>query len=357
MYSKYIARVLCSILILNSFGCLSIDTEWEDLESDYDHVLNVLGVINLDPGQTSFIGLYRTTDLDEVSQVLVDIDTIGYYEYEGDWDEEPKDGEDGYWIIDSIYEPAALIRDASVIVSDQNGNSYEFSFVEKISYVDTIYFDTTVTVYGYTFDWDTTIYDTNDFRINFYVDTTGTFNPEPETNYQLSITAPGFELITGSLTTPILPRIDSFIQSGVITDSIIISEPWEIFWDAQENTKGMITGEVIFNDLGGYDSTRDDWGYCSSMSPQAIDFSDSSYVVDGCIFENNVESLGFREGFFRLTSMDDNYYEYFITGELGEYSNLLLNYPTTKGRSVGIEGGFGVFGSIGSDGAILNIRP
>ena len=55
--------------------------------------------------------------------------------------------------------------------------------------------------------------------------------------------------------------------------------------------------------------------------------------------------------------MDDNYYEYFITGELGEYSNLLLNYPTTKGRSVGIEGGFGVFGSIGSDGAILNIRP
>ena len=124
--------------------------------------------------------------------------------------------------------------DVLIKVADQNGNSYEFSFVEKISYVDTIYFDTTVTVYGYTFDWDTTIYDTNDFRINFYVDTTGTFNPEPETNYQLSITAPGFELITGSLTTPILPRIDSFIQSGFITDSIIISEPWEIFWDAQE---------------------------------------------------------------------------------------------------------------------------
>ena len=48
--------------------------------------------------------------------------------------------------------------------------------------------------------------------------------------------------------------------------------------------------------------------------------------------------------------MDDNYYEYFITGEAGEYSNMLLNYPTTKGRSVGIEGGFGFFGSIASDG-------
>ena len=33
----------------------------------------------------------------------------------------------------------------------------------------------------------------------------------------------------------------------------------------------------------------------------------------------------------------------------------LLNYPTTKGRSVGIEGGFGIFGSIGSDWKMLKI--
>ena len=37
--------------------------------------------------------------------------------------------------------------------------------------------------------------------------------------------------------------------------------------------------------------------------------------------------------------MDENYYKYFIVGEAGEYSNALLNYPTTKGRSIGIEGG------------------
>ena len=57
----------------------------------------------------------------------------------------------------------------------------------------------------------------------------------------------------------------------------------------------------------------------------------------------------------RLTAMDENYYEYFVIGEAGEYSNGLLNYPTTKGRSVGIEGGFGVFGSIGSDWKMLKI--
>tara|TARA_B000000441_G_C21517975_1_gene218785 strand:+ start:225 stop:392 length:168 start_codon:yes stop_codon:yes gene_type:complete len=55
--------------------------------------------------------------------------------------------------------------------------------------------------------------------------------------------------------------------------------------------------------------------------------------------------------------MDENYYEYFIVGESGEYSNALLNYPTTKGRSIGIEGGFGFFGSIASDGLMLKISP
>ena len=146
------------------------------MESDYDHVLNVFGLINLDSGHTSFIGLYRTTDLDELSQILVGVDTLYYYEYEKD---EGEDGEEGFWVIDSIYEPAALIKDAVVLVSDNQGNSYEFSFVNKVTFIDTIYIDTTFTFYGYTFDWDTTIYDTNTFRINFYVDTTGTFDPHP----------------------------------------------------------------------------------------------------------------------------------------------------------------------------------
>jgi len=55
--------------------------------------------------------------------------------------------------------------------------------------------------------------------------------------------------------------------------------------------------------------------------------------------------------------MDENYYEYFITGEIEDYSNLFLNNPTTKGRSIGIEGGFGVFGSIASDGITRTIVP
>ena len=50
-----------------------------------------------------------------------------------------------------------------------------------------------------------------------------------------------------------------------------------------------------------------------------------------------------------------DYYDYFVVGESGEYSNALLNYPTTKGRSVGLEGGFGLFGSIASDWKTVKI--
>ena len=38
-------------------GCLYPTNDWEDLESDFSHVLNVFGLINLDPGYPSYVGL------------------------------------------------------------------------------------------------------------------------------------------------------------------------------------------------------------------------------------------------------------------------------------------------------------
>ena len=123
MNFKQLYQALSIILALNVLGCITTETEWEDLESDYDHVLNVFGLINLDSNQTSFIGLYRTTDLDELSQIFIGVDTVGYYEYEDE--DKGEDGEDGYWVIDSIYEPAAMIKDASIFVTDDQGGSYD----------------------------------------------------------------------------------------------------------------------------------------------------------------------------------------------------------------------------------------
>ena len=126
--------------------------------------------------------------------------------------------------------------------------------------------------------------------------------------------------------------------------------------DNQNKGKGFITGEVISRNWF-EDSISSDCGY---FDPLIIDFSDvdkNPTSVFPWICNETLESFPVQDYFIRLTSMDENYYEYFILGESGEYSNALLNYPTTKGRSVGIEGGFGFFGSIASDGLLLKISP
>ena len=121
------------------------NTSWENIDSNYDHILNVIGIINMnqtiDGNAESFIGVYRTTNLDEKSQIFVRSDTLGYEYYE---DENEKEGEeDGFWIVDSIYVPAALIEDAAVIITDEQGNSTNFSFTE-FEYInfDTTFYDT-----------------------------------------------------------------------------------------------------------------------------------------------------------------------------------------------------------------------
>ena len=66
------------LVLFLTFNCIGIEREWEEIESNYDHVLNVFGILNLDPGFTSFIGLYRTTNLNEVSQRFSRVDTLFY---------------------------------------------------------------------------------------------------------------------------------------------------------------------------------------------------------------------------------------------------------------------------------------
>ena len=76
MNFKRINQFAFGLILICITGCLYPDLEWEDLESDYDHVLNVFGLINIDEGSPSYNGLNRTTDLDEASQNLSYVDTL-----------------------------------------------------------------------------------------------------------------------------------------------------------------------------------------------------------------------------------------------------------------------------------------
>ena len=357
MIFKYIYRPALIILVCIISGCIGINRDWEEIESDYDHVLNVFSILNLDSEFSSFVGLYRTTDLNEVSQTFSRVDTLYYCDCDNDDDERCWcEDYSGYWVVDSIYEPAAIIKNASVNITDDNGNNFEFNFIENIIMVDTIIIDTTVEFDGYIVELDTTIFDSNSVRLNFYVDTSGTFNPQPGRQYDLSIIAPGYDPITGSLTTPPRPKFNSVYQRGEITDTIIVNEPFEISYDREETGKALVTGDVLLDDLW-YDNTSSGWcgGY---FDPFMVDLDDGDQykqtVNPWMCFDDDNEAM-VKDYVLRLTAMDENYYEYFVIGEVGEYSNGLLNYPTTKGRSVGIEGGFGIFGSIGSDWKMLKI--
>ena len=90
--------------ILTFFSCLG-ENSWDDLESDYDHVLNVFGLVSLDSLQPSYVGLYSTTDLDEISRIFVGVDTLGWCDCDDDecgWGCEDKEI-DGYCILDSLF--------------------------------------------------------------------------------------------------------------------------------------------------------------------------------------------------------------------------------------------------------------
>ena len=220
-------------------------------------------------------GLYRTTDLNEVSQRFSRVDTLFYCNCEVEEEDERcwcEGDDEGYWEVDSIFEPAAIIKDASVHVTDDNGVSFEFTFVENIEMIDTIIFDTTIFIDGYNIDFDTTIFDTNNFRLNFYIDTTGNFRPQEGQNYTLSITAPNFDPITGFLTTPFKPQLNSVFQRGSITDTIFVDEPFDISYDYKPKGKALVTAEVMLGDWWNDDSNA---GWCGgNFDPFIVDLND-----------------------------------------------------------------------------------
>jgi hypothetical protein len=68
-----------------------------------------------------------------------------------------------------------------------------------------------------------------------------------------------------------------------------------------------------------------DYGYCGDGSPD------------------------YEEIQIRFMAMDVNYYQYFARDGYKDFSNFLFETSGTSGQSIGIEGGFGVFGAFASD--------
>ncbi|HIB26304.1 MAG TPA: DUF4249 family protein [Candidatus Marinimicrobia bacterium] len=290
-FKKHIQSIFVAFIIIFN-GCA--EGEWELLEVDYEPVLNVFGLISLDPEVDSFVRVYRTTTLSEESEIFVGVDTLVF-------------GEEVY--LDSIYEPAGLIKNAQVSIK-ANGTSIPFNFVPK------------------QYSWE--------YEKNVYLDTLGTFTPQPGTTYLLDVTVPGYDSVKGELLTPEIPvLIDSLIQ-----DTISIKRSYNIVWQQLNGGKGYLSGR-----LRGWKRAFE----CDPDFDRVVDLQKGTYTVPVRICGERYGEPAEPELFtIRLMTMDENYYEYFIKGEEGGYNNFLLGSGTTVGQSVGIEGALGVFGAVAS---------
>ena len=314
----FITGVIC----LNLSACLSIspELEWEDVTSNHEPVLNVLGLISADSIVTSFVRVHRSLRMDEAEDTLVR-DTIG-----------------GNIFI--YYSSRYVVRDANVIAS--NGiNDYMFEIPQFIIENDDTIFS------------DMYLYNGNDL------------NPQPGETWTLSVTTPGGLSVTGETTVPPLPQL----YDEQLPDSFYLNQTMDIVWQPLTDNYPVINvGNLLSYFYDEYDYYYYDYygggkrNYkCGIWQSQIISPEEESWTYhrEFCEEEYEEDSTEWDEDWLiiGLMSMDQNYYDYFIKyGQDPEFTSLFLG-EGSSGRNFGIEGGIGLFGSIGMDRAYIPLLP
>ncbi|MBC8484732.1 MAG: DUF4249 family protein [Bacteroidetes bacterium] len=283
---------------------------WEDVTSDHEPVLNVFALISLDTTIQSFVRVHNTLGLEEPEKVFVRKDTIWYGE--GPYD---------YWLRD-LWESKYLVKDAVVIISDGN-NDYTFSYI-NLDYDN----------------WE--YYDYYRGEESIYLDTLNKFHPQPNTTYFLDVSTPDGKQLTGEVTTPPIP----VIYSKQIPDTVYIRKTFTVTWKPLETVHSLIqTSSILY------------W-ICGAEQRCVREPGDSSWtssIVDCHYYEN--ESSEPDSFMIELHTLDDNYYEYFIKHAWeDEFVSFLLG-GGDAGLTIGVEGGYGVFGAIAADRVYRVVVP
>ena len=292
--------IIISLLSFTLIGCLSLapDLEWEDVTSDHDPVLNVFGLLSADSILTSFVRVHRTLDMEEAADSLTR-DTIG-----------------GNIFIS--YTSRFIIRDAEVIVS--NGEN-EFLF----EYTD------------YSFDLNGSLSEVYQYQGDDLF-------PQPGETWTLNVTTPGGLSVTGETIIPPLPQI----SSEELPDSFQLDQTMEITWQPMADNYQIMN---IGNYLGyfGYDDYYGGGFRCGLWQENIIKPEEESWTYRRDICDVNYYQEWDEDLLLlNLMSMDNNYFDYFIRFGEVEFSSSTIG-EGGSGRSFGIDGGIGVFGSVGID--------
>ena len=292
--------IIISLLSFTLFGCLSLapELEWEDVKSDHDPALNVFGLLSADSILTSFVRVHRTLDMEEAADSLTR-DTIG-----------------GNTFIS--YTSRFIIRDAEVIVS--NGEN-EFLF----EYTD------------YSFDLNGSLSEVYQYQgYDLY--------PQPGETWTLNITTPGGLSVTGETIIPPLPQI----SSEELPDSFQLDQTMDITWQPMADNYQIMN---IGNYLGyfGYDDYYGGGFSCGLWQENIIKPEEESWTYRRDICDESYDQEWDEDLLLlNLMSMDNNYFDYFIKFGEVEFSSSTIG-EGGFGRSFGIDGGIGVFGSVAID--------
>ena len=300
--------IIISLLSFTLFGCLSLapELEWEDVTSDHDPVLNVFGLLSADSILTSFVRVHRTLDMEEAADSLTR-DTIG-----------------GNTFIS--YTSRFIIRDAEVIVS--NGEN-EFLF----EYTD------------YSFDLNGSLSEVYQYQGD-------DLYPQPGETWTLNITTPGGLSVTGETIIPPLPQI----SSEELPDSFQLDQTMDITWQPMADNYQIMN---IGNYLGyfGYDDYYGGGFSCGLWQENIIKPEEESWTYRRDICDESYDQEWDEDLLLlNLMSMDNNYFDYFIRYGEVEFSGSTIG-EGGSGRSFGIDGGIGVFGSVAIDRHWIPIIP
>ena len=310
-----------SCLFLLFWACVadfSPELEWEDVQADHEPELNILGILSGDSLVTSFVRVHRTLRVDEAADILMR-DTI-------------------FGNVVVSYASRFVVRDAEVTVSNST-KDYAFQFMKSVE---------------------------NDERGNLYetyVYKGEDLNPQPGEKWTLSVTTPGELSATGETMVPPVPQLNK----EQLPDSFNINQTMNITWAAQPDNYQLVNvrnyQSYFFND--DYDTEEGkSYDSCGFWQQLAVSPGDTAWTYRRDICEETV-SIGETNDYetedfllINLMSMDRNYHNYFLKyggdGEDEEFSSLFLGQGGS-GRSFGIQGGIGIFGSIGFDRHYLPI--
>ncbi|MDG2265663.1 MAG: hypothetical protein P8L91_01645 [Candidatus Marinimicrobia bacterium] len=276
------------------------DLEWEDVTSDHESTLNIIGLLSTDSLRTSFVKVQRTLDMEEASDSLIR-DTIGSSIY-------------------IYYTSRFIVRNANVVVS--NG------------------------VKDYILDYTDFIYDVDMDKAlqEVYIYNGNDLNPQPGERWTLHVSAPGGFEATGQTIIPPAPKI--FTEN--LPDTFQVFSEMGMSWLTMDDNYQLINSAH----LGPWDSYLCGINQEYIISPEE---SSATFRREWCDSELDDPSWDNYLLFFSLMSMDNNYYDYFIRYSDAEFTSSFGSGGS--GRNFGINGGIGVFGSIAIDRHSMIMTP